>query len=243
MITILIVMVIGLIIYLIRSQNKNNSGVSKSNTHKPTVLSIDTPVNFGYKCMWIAVKTNNKERIAQVLGLKNRQPSNWQTGIAGAYNDRVFISPQVSEWTLAVGFGLSNVDGGGHLVEEENYKEIINKLSKEFGEAQFFASHRVVEYHVWAKSINGKTIRYYSYVGEKGENILVEGEPTDVEKQYNFINTFSKEAKDKNYFARTDLTIPDEDVVMKIAAAWSVDPTKLAGRKDVSPGLGIVGKR
>jgi len=237
---VLILAVIAYFIYFI-GKNKDKTDGARYKAPAPVSLLKDTPVSFGYKCMWIAVKTSNKERVGEMLGLKNMHAANWKTGIEGAYDDKVFISPQVGVWTLAIGFGLSNVHGGKSLVEE-NYKAIIDKLSAEFGEAQFFGSHRVVEYQTWAKSVNGKTVRYYSYIGEKGENLLVEGEPTDAEKQYHLINTFSKEAKDEHYIDRADLVIPDEDFVMKIAGAWSVNPITLEQRTDIKPGPGILGK-
>ena len=239
-IIILVVAVIGLVFYLTNAKRTNNT--TQANNNNQIDAKVDTPVSFGYKWMWIAAKTSNKEKIAEILGLKHIHSENWKRGIEEAYNDKVFITPQIGEWTLIVGYGLAGTNSKSELDEANSYKEKINKLSKEFGEAQFFSTHRVTEYNLWAKSLNGKTLRIYSYVGEKGENILIEGDPTSIEKQYNLINTFSKEAKDEKYFDRTDLTTPGEELVMKIAANWSVDPTTLEERKDIKPGLGIIGK-
>ena len=71
---------------------------------------------------------------------------------------------------------------------------------------------------------------------------MIEGDPTPIESNVNLANTFSEEAKDENYFERTDITFPDEELVMKVAEAWSVNPTTLEGRKDISTGLGLVGR-
>jgi hypothetical protein len=240
LILVLIVLAIGLVIYMTNTK-KNNNATQANNDDQPAP-KVDTPVSFGYKCIWISVKTSNKEKIAEILGLKQVHSENWKTGIEEAYNDKIFITPQIGEWTLIVGYGLADPNSKDELDEANSYKEKINKLSKEFGEAQFFATHRVTEFHVWARSLNGQTVRFYSYVGEKGENILIEGEPTSIEKQYNLINTFSKEAKEEKYFDRADLTVPNEELVMKIASSWSVDPTTLEDRKDIKPGFGIVGK-
>jgi hypothetical protein len=240
-IIILIVAVFGLIIYQCNAK-KSNKDMGQVNNNNQLSLRVDTPISFGYKCMWIAVKTNNKEKVAEILGLKETHPENWKKGIEEAYNDKVFITPQIGEWTLVVGYGLAGKNSKNELDEANSYKDKINKLSKEFGEAQFFATHRVTEYHLWAKSLSGQTVRIYSYVGEKGENILIEGQPTTVENKYKLVNTFSKEAKDEKYFDRNDLVVPDEELVMKIAANWSVDPSTLEGRKDIKPGLGIIGQ-
>jgi hypothetical protein len=195
----------------------------------------DEPVAFGYKNLWFAVKTNNKEQLAGLLDLDVLGNSNWQNGVEQAYDNRVFITPEVDGWTLVCGDGLLS------LVEKESADiAILNKLSAKYGEAQYFYTHRVTEYHIWAKSLNGKVIRYYSYMGERGENMRVEGEPSEAEKGLKLINTFSVEAKAENYFEREDLVIPDESMVMAIAKAWSISPVELPVYNNSKKEFGIV---
>jgi hypothetical protein len=207
------------------------------------MIEPDSPVSFGYKCIWMAVKTNDKDRVARLLGIENVMACNWKFGIQKAYQDEVFISPAEGEWTLVVGFGLADFKAESELDEAVGFKRKINAVSTVFGEAQLFVTHRITDYHCWARSINGVTTRYYSYIGERLENILIEGDPTPVESKLNLANTFSGEAKNENYFERTDISFPDEELVMKVAEAWSVNPTRLEGRPDIAPGLGLVGNR
>ncbi len=200
----------------------------------------DSAVSFGYKCMWFAVKTTDKNRLAALLQLSNVSDCNWQVGIEKAYDDFVFITPAVGEWTLACGWGLPHGDSKESIAE---VKKLLQVLSKEFGDAQFFCTHRVIEYHCWIKAQNGKVERVYSFSGESGENIVVEGEPTAAEKTMKLINTLSAEAKDDAYFEREDIVRPNEETVMKIAEHWSVDPSVLETRKDIAAGLGLLGSR
>lgn len=151
----------------------------------------------------------------------------------------MFITPQIGEWTLAVGMGLPLGDSQESI---EKLEKVLNELSSEFGEAQFFGTHRVVEYHNWMKSVNGKMERVYSYVGESMENIKVYGEPTEPERNLNLFNSLSEEAKSDEYYDREDLDYADEELVMKIAEYWSVNPTKLTERTDIKNELGILGK-
>ena len=128
---------------------------------------------------------------------------------------------------------------------EESIKKLeklLNKLSAEFGEAHFFGTHRVVEYHNWMKSVNGKMERIYAYVGESLENIKVIGEPTGPEKGLTLFNSLSEEAKSDDYWDREDLDYADEELVMQIAESWSVNPTKLTERTDIKDELGMLGK-
>ena len=77
---------------------------------------------------------------------------------------------------------------------KSNTSNIPNALSKEFGEAQFLATYRVVSFVCWMKSIDGNTIRVYDYAD--GENISIAGEPTPIEKKLKLVNTLSLDAKD-----------------------------------------------
>ena len=60
-----------------------------------TQMAPDSPVSFGYKCMWYAVKTEDKQELADFLELKNISVSNWQSGIPKAYEGFVFITPPI----------------------------------------------------------------------------------------------------------------------------------------------------
>lgn len=206
---------------------------------KKILIKQDKPIDFGYKIVWIAVKTNNKSELSKIIGLKNVKPSNWTRGIENAYDKSVFITPQIGEWTLAVGMGLPFGDNQESI---EKLEEILNKLSSVFGEAHFFGTHRVVEYHNWMKSVNGKMERIYSYIGESLKNIKVYGKPTETESKLNLFNSFSEEAKSDKYYNRKDLEYADEKLVMKVAESWSVNPTKLTERTDIKNELGIVGE-
>lgn len=214
----------------IKSEENNENNDSKT---------PDSPVGFGYKTMWIAVKTDNQPKIATLLGMKDATSSNWKNGIERAYKNSIFITPTIDGWTLAVGWGLPSGDSEISLIE---IKKILKKLSVEFSEAHFFSTHRVVDFHCWIKSTNGNIDRLYSYLGESGENIEISGSPTEFEKNYKFINMFSEESKRDDYFDRQDLTYPDEELVMKIANNWSIDPTTLENRTEIKK-LGLVGKR
>ena len=220
-----------------KSKTENKAEKSKSQTNQ---VEIDSAVSFGYKTVWFAVKTNNKKRISEILKLKNSKECNWKVGIAESYNNSIYITPQIKEWTLVCGMSLLNGNDKENIIF---IKKTIKEFSEEFGEAQFFGSHRVTEYQSWMKAINGKVVRAYCYLGESGENLIVEGEPTNFEKKYNLINTLSKEAQNDKYFEREDLFYPDEEFVMEVAENWSINPQTLEKRKDIKSELGIIGNK
>ena len=231
--------IVAFIAFSVWYAKRNGATAEYKSEPKKILTEQDKPIDFGYKIVWIAVKTDNKSELSKILGFKNSKPSNWKSGIENAYENSVFITPQIGEWTLAVGMGLPLGDSQESI---EKLEKVLNKLSSEFGEAQFFGTHRVVEYHSWMKSVNGKMERIYSYVGESMENIKVFGNPTEPEKGLNLFNSLSEEAKSDEYFDREDLDFADEELVMKIAENWSINPTKLSERTDIKNELGIIGK-
>lgn len=231
--------IVAFIAFSVWYAKRNGATAEYKSETKKVLIEQDKPIEFGYKIVWIAVKTNNKSELSKILGLKNSKPSNWKSGIENAYENSVFITPQIGDWTLAVGMGLPLGDSQESIKKLE---KVLNELSSEFGEAQFFGTHRVVEYHNWMKSVNGKIERVYSYVGESMENIKVYGKPTEPESKLNLFNSLSEEAKSDEYYDREDLDYADEELVMKIAEYWSVNPTKLTERTDIKNELGIVGK-
>lgn len=233
------VIIVVILIVLIFSVSYAKKVDADKNSISGIDTTIDSPISFGFKCMWFAVKTDNTSRVAEILKIESPQPSNWKSGFEYAFKKSVFVSPPIDGWTLAIGWGLPPGDSPESIAE---VKEILNQLSQEFNESQFFCTHRVVEYHCWIRSENGQITRTYSYYGENGENIEVFGPPTNIESEFDLVNSFSPESENEEYWEREGLVYPDEDLVIEIAKNWSVDPTTLDDRKDITK-LGILGNR
>lgn len=184
----------------------------------PEAAIADHPVNFGYKITWLAVKTHDVPKLAAALGLRDLAPCNWKTGIDRAYASNVFFTPPLGEWTLAVGLSIPSADAND---SEARVVSLLERLSAQFGEAQWFVSHRVVDYHGWARFVDGKAVRHYSYLGEKGKELHDTGAHLDFEPR--------------------DLSNPNEAMVMRAASEWSIDPMTLDRRTDAA-GLGWIAR-
>lgn len=193
------------------------------------------PESFGYKSQWLAVRATESEAVAKSLGIVNLRTIDWYTGLRQAEKQGIFITPSVDGWVLVTGWGLEP------LMPEDGFpRELVERLSAEFGEAQFFATHRGTDYHCWSKACGGKMQRAYCFCGSNGETLFLEGEPTPVEASVELINTLlpedqAQDWEDENVF------FPDEDFVMQVAEAWSVNPMDLGSRDDI-PGMGYVGE-
>jgi hypothetical protein len=87
---------------------------------------------------------------------------------------------------------------------------------------QFFATHRVVEAHHWEHAKAGTLERRLRYVGERNEGEAI-GQPTAVECALGLDWTIEQPSAPPD-----EAAVPDEEAVMQVAAAWSIDPRELA---------------
>jgi hypothetical protein len=92
-------------------------------------------------------------------------------------------------------------------------------------EVQFFATDRVAERHRWARALSGSVRRRFDFVGEDGEVIDWLGEPDAAERAAGLPPSLEGEPT---------LLVGEADV-LRIAAAWSLDPTTLDGRPAPGP--------
>jgi len=220
----------------------------------------DQPVPFGPKVAWLALDTRETDAVASALGLRGVRTATWAEGIEAAHQLSVFVTPPLSDWTLAVGTALFPPDRAEAFV-----KRLLERLSRQFGDAQYFGTHRDVELHLWARARQGLLVRGYGWLGEKRLTLWDEGRLTKEERDLGF--RFSARptdaartglyAKDERFAkdgppplagpgdsgAGEEGTVPDEGCVMQLASLWSIDPTILdeAFKEPVMGLLGSVG--
>jgi hypothetical protein len=183
-------------------------------------------VPFGYKSTWLVINTVDANAVVLTLALKDVQPATWQEGVHGNHN--VFVSPSILGWTSVL---IRFLD-----VNEPRFLPLLETLSRQFGEVQYFGTHRVVDCHSWAKAIDGRVVRAYSWLGESGEVLLDLGERTPEEKElgFHFIDPLTVDRDWKTG------DCPVEDDVIHIAAKWSLNPLEIDAHD--SEGPGFIGK-
>ena len=190
-------------------------GKKYRDNNTPKSITVDTtpdnPCPFGYKTVWYAIKDETPQSVIEKLSLNVICESNWQSGLAYVrFTDNVFVSPVVDGFVLVI-------DLIGVSKDAEN--EMAKKHARFFNEFFYFGSHRIVDYSGWAKFVNGKLIRAYSYIGERGEVSWNEGNITNEELELGFDKfPVSTDSIDD------DTVYPEEDDVIDIARLWSIDP-------------------
>jgi hypothetical protein len=173
----------------------------------------DDPIPFGYKNSWLAIASKDQSVVIRSLGLRDLKQCTWQKGIAHTYGEAtmVFVSPVVDGWILVVGSFLFPGPGDSDP-HKPKFIPYLEEISKSLGHVQYFATHRITEYHAWAKAESGVVRRAFAYLGESGEVLLKIGKPSPEEISAGW---------------QDDSEVPSEETVMDIAAKWSLNPQLL----------------
>jgi hypothetical protein len=172
----------------------------------------------------------------------------------------VFVTPPLADWTLAVSTALFPPDRAEVFV-----KPLLERLSRRFRDVQYFCTHRDVELSVWGRAKQGRLVRGYGWLGEKGLTLWNEGTPTKEERDLGFrfsdgqsptgtqgpsVNVTSAALLRGMQSAPTRpvdpdpnkiVTLPNESGVMQLACLWSIDPTTL-NEEFKEPLMGLLGK-
>ena len=195
-------------------------------------------MGFGYKTCWLAVRDRTTAEVADALRLTKRVAMAFGPGTDLAYGTGVYVTPELAGWTLA----HSQNELWEYLEPTDTrFAARLAGLSARLGEVQFFATHRVSEYHAWAWARDGHLLRAYCYIGDSGTIPLFIGEPTAAERAAG-VGTRTFEAgheswTDDEWEAWLDTT-PNEATVMRIAGSWSINPQTL----DAVSGTGVYGR-
>ena len=171
---------------------------------QPVSDTPDRPLPFGYKTIWMAAASQDPQQVIRALGGRDVRRANWQTGLQAAAEEEncVFVSPCLDGFVLAIGLPRFPEQG----------------LAGALGQVQAFATHRVTEYHAWARWNGGTLERMYAYDGSQGAVTVQAGEMTAQEIALGF-GRFPQKGREDRCEA-----VPTEEDVLDLAAAWGVDP-------------------
>ncbi|MCU7725207.1 hypothetical protein ODJ79_15875 [Actinoplanes sp. KI2] len=186
-------------------------------------MSDGAMVGFGGKQAWLAVAGDDPVALIEALGLRDLGPVPWREGIDLAYltDDRVAVTPPLpgardTDWILAT---------GRRLLLPAAPVDVIGLSAALDTEVQFFATHRVTELHRWQRAVGGELVRAFGYVGQTGEVTSWHGEPGPAERDAGLPAELDEDQT---------ILVGEKDV-LRVADAWSIDPTALTGRPAPGP--------
>jgi hypothetical protein len=172
----------------------------------------DRPHPFGREMSWLAVKTDDAQRLAAVLGLELRA-ANWNSGLGAIYDMDladafVFVSPPIQGWTIIAGVSLPLPAGGSFI---DKTAPLLQSLSIEFADVQYFATFPIIDF----------------YVGEAGV-VWDVGSLTPEERGLGLSMIELRGIRDRHGDVGGSLHLhPTEDHVLGVAAGWSINPMAL----------------
>jgi hypothetical protein len=180
-------------------------------------------VGFGHKQAWLAIRGGDRMAVTAALALRDLGPVSWRNGIDLAYltDDRVVLTPPLPgarevDWLLVA---------GRWLLRAESMVDVVERAATIETEVQLFATHRLLELHRWERAVDGVAVREFEYVGESGEVTRWRGDPDDAERAVGLPDSLGWDH---------DVLVGEADV-MRIAGAWSIDPTTLDGTPASGP--------
>lgn len=200
----------------------------------------DPPAAFGYRMSWIAIRSSDTARVAEVLEIEAVKAANWRTEIGTVYDERVgqgrvYLTPPVNGWTFVVGMALPQPLGGGFA---DKCTPMLLDLSGSFPDAQYYVCFPALDLFAWARVVDGKLVRAFA-IGDEGV-IWNKGRPTKEERGLGLRVGEVRGMKGRKSDVGPPIPIyPTEAQVMHLASCWSLDPTSLTGSK-ADPGIGYV---
>jgi hypothetical protein len=200
----------------------------------------DTPKPFGYRMAWLAIRSAETERVAAALGLEEKQPANWDSGLGTIYSDGlgdayVFVSPPVKGWTFVAGVPLPMPAGRAFV---DKLTPLLTGLSSEFSQVQYFAGYPVIDFFAWARLDGGRMVRAFA-IGDEGV-IWDRGKPTPEERALGLKLFDVRGIRGRKGDAGESIILhPTEEHVLRLARGWGLDPT-LLDKLESAEGVGLV---
>lgn len=105
---------------------------------------------------------------------------------------------------------------------------MLENISARVGTTVFFGSHRFSDYYCWAIAEKGKLLRGFATVD--GSPYWDVGEKIGIEKYFIYPH------ETKNHSESFEEHWPDEEMILQIAADWSLSPATLDEFEITTPG-------
>jgi hypothetical protein len=219
-----------------RRQRRTSPAAANSNSH-------ETPPALGHAMSWLAVRTSDTKELISMLDVRGAKTVNWHEGVGAIYAERspdasAFITPPIEGWTLVAGLALPHPLGAAF---KDKCSPLIEALSARFGAAHYYFSFPLLDYYAWAKAEDGAVVRAFA-TGDEGI-IWNRGRLTPEERQLNLQFFEFRGVEDRHGDVGGDLLlVPTEAQVLKLAGAWSCDPSALDRSEEVVGRPGYLGR-
>jgi hypothetical protein len=157
---------------------------------------------------WVAVRSLDSETVMAGLDIRHAVRTAWRQAVDTIYASQsvsvhpVLVTPALNGFVLVASPVFFDEASDAEPERIERFvTELVSRLRTE---VQYFATHRVIEGHAWARADVDGLRRAFFYLGEAGETLLDRMPKSTVEVQL---------------WESTMDFIPDESTVMSVARA------------------------
>ena len=203
-------------------------------------VAPDEPRPFGYKMAWLAIRTEDTQALADLLGLESRRAANWNSGIGTVYDDTlgasyVYLTPPVSGWSFVVGLPLPHPVGPAFV---DKLTPLMLSLGQRFPDVQYFFTFPLIDFFAWARVRDGELVRAFA-VNDEGV-AWNKGRITPEERVLGLRLFELRGVRERQGDAGGEIILyPTVDQVLRIARCWSLDPTQVESA-DTGDGCGVL---
>lgn len=185
---------------------------------------------FGKNMAWFAIDTRDQHAVATAFQLQDTTRCVWEKGIEAAHNNQVFVTPPVGDWILVPSTSLYLMPG--------KLTMLLEQLSSQFSDVQYFCHQEEIELYVWARAKNGTIERAFGWLGKQSTTLMDVGEPDEDEQSLGIV---IEDGQPRYYDDRKRTTIPFQaEDLFELANQWSINPELLDVRM-MDEMIGIVG--
>ncbi len=126
----------------------------------------DAPRAFGLDAIWLAVRSQSTQAVAQALQLGQTAPANWRSGLQAVHQPLpctpglVFVTPPIQGWVLVTGA----LPYPGGTSDSDLASSLLQVLSHQFPQVQYFGAHSGIVWHGYARYDDGELVRAFACV-------------------------------------------------------------------------------
>lgn len=215
----------------------------------------DRPIGFGFKCSWLAIKTENTTEILEAFAsmrISNKKTVNWKSAfqeISDYNKNLLFITPPVNKWSFVFG---NSIDSwlqcpSNHMeIGTQRFFNFVKIFGKKIPTFFLFSSLRTINYTAWAMIDNGIIKRVF--VCSEDELIYEQGTETQEEvevlkykkeqvidslKDWKRLEEYEQEKWKERWGKqwkekwKESYKLPHEDDMLELASKWSINPLTL----------------
>lgn len=215
-----VVVVLGLVIAFFEVYRRHVRHARRATRALDPLSSVTTarrrPAPFQMPTRWLAVRSTNTTAVTEACGSKESAPAVWSESLSRARERTIFVSGPVDGWTLLIGAGLPDPS-----VDADRLYHFLRRVSGAVGEAHFFSSDRVLNFHAWARLDDGRVTRAYAWAGDTLWN---EGRMTLEERELGLICRAYGETPEPVRYGEAPPEMHNTERVILLARRWSIDP-------------------